>query len=66
MTKKLKKTVLWTYVIRDLNDREIVGMFCEKELKKRSNQNNFINISRGIKSLIINKITRSFNILMFL
>ena len=65
MTKKLKKTVLWTYVIRDLNDREIVGMFCEKELKKRSNQNNFINISRGIKSLIINKITRSFNILMF-
>ena len=65
MTKKLKKTVLWTYVIRDLNDREIVGMFCEKELKKRSNQNNFINISRGIKSLNINKITRSFNILMF-
>ena len=65
MTKKLKKTVLWTYVIRDLNDREIVGMLCEKELKKRSNQNNFINISRGIKSLIINKITRSFNILMF-
>ena len=65
MTKKLKKTVLWAYVIRDLNDREIVGMFCEKELKKRSNQNNFINISRGIKSLIINKITRSFNILMF-
>ena len=65
MTKKLKKTVLWAYVIRDLNDREIVGMFCEKELKKRSNQNNFINISRGIKSLIINIITRSFNILMF-
>ena len=65
MTKKLKKTVLWAYVIRDLNDRENVGMFCEKELKKRSNQNNFINISRGIKSLIINKITRSFNILMF-
>ena len=32
--KKIKKTVPWTYVITDLNGKEIVGSFYEKELKK--------------------------------
>ena len=38
--KKIKKTVPWTYVITDLNGKEIVGSFYEKELKK-TNQKEF-------------------------
>ena len=30
MIKKVKNTVLWTYVISDLNREEIVGAFYEK------------------------------------
>ena len=37
---KIKNTVLWTYVISDLNDEEIVGTFYEKELQK-TNQKEF-------------------------
>ena len=32
--KKFKNTVLWTYVINDLNDEKIIGTFYEKELQK--------------------------------
>ena len=32
--KKLKNTVLWTYVIDNLNGEEITGAFYEKELEK--------------------------------
>ena len=32
--KKVKNTVLWTYVINDLNSEEITGTFYEKELQK--------------------------------
>ena len=28
--KKVKNTVLWTYVINDLNGEEIIGTFYEK------------------------------------
>ena len=42
MIKKLKATVLWTYVISDLKGKEIVGTFYEKELpKKKTNQKEF-------------------------
>ena len=34
MTKKLKNTVLWIYVISDLKGEEIVVRFYEKELQK--------------------------------
>ena len=34
MIKKVKNTVLSTYVINDLKGEEIVGTFCEKELQK--------------------------------
>ena len=34
MIKKVKSTVLWTYVISDLKSEEIVGTFYEKELLK--------------------------------
>ena len=32
--KKVKNTVPWTYVINDLNGKEIIGTFYEKELQK--------------------------------
>ena len=35
-----KNTVPWTYLISDLNCREIFEMFCEKELQK-TNQKEF-------------------------
>ena len=36
--KKVKNTVPWTYVIKDLNDEEIIGTFYEKELQKTSQE----------------------------
>ena len=38
--KKVKNTVLWTYVIDDLNGEEIMGTLYEKELQK-TNQEEF-------------------------
>ena len=38
MTKKVKNTVPWTYVISDLNDDEIIGTFYETELQKTNQQ----------------------------
>ena len=38
VTKKVKNTVPWTYVINDLNGEEIVGTFYEKELQKTSQE----------------------------
>ena len=40
MTKKVKNTVPWTYVINDLNGEEIVGTFYENEFQK-ANQKEF-------------------------
>ena len=40
MIKKVKNTVLWTYVINDLNEEEIVKTFYQKELQK-PNQKEF-------------------------
>ena len=40
MIKKVKNAVPWTYIINDLNGKEIIGTFCEKELQK-SNQKEF-------------------------
>ena len=34
MIKKVNNTVLWIYVIRDLNGVERVGTFYEKKLQK--------------------------------
>ena len=38
--KKVKNTIPWTYVINDLNGKEIIGTFYEKELQK-TNQEKF-------------------------
>ena len=38
MTKEVKNTVPWTYVISDLNDDEIIGTFYETELQKTNQQ----------------------------
>ena len=35
VTKKVKNTVPWTYVINDLNDEEIIRTFYEKNCKKK-------------------------------
>ena len=40
VVSKIKNTVLWTYVINDLNGGEITGTLYEKELQK-TNQNEF-------------------------
>ena len=40
ISSKIKNTVLWTYVINDLNGEEIIGTFYEKELQK-TNQKEF-------------------------
>ena len=40
IVSKIKNTVLWTYVIIDLNGEEIIGTFYEKELQK-TNQKKF-------------------------
>ena len=40
LQKKIKNTVPWTYVISDVNGKEIVGSFYEKELQK-TNQKEF-------------------------
>ena len=34
LIKKIKNTVPWAYVINDLNGKEIIGTFYEKELQK--------------------------------
>ena len=34
MDKRVKNTVPWTFVISDLNDKEVVGTCYKKELKK--------------------------------
>ena len=36
MIKEIKNTVSWTYVTIGLKDKEIVGIFDEKELQKTS------------------------------
>ena len=50
--KKVKNTVPWTYVINDLNSKEIIGTFYEKELQK-TNQHEF-RIVKVIKKKVIN------------
>ena len=40
MIKKIKNAVPWTYLINDLNGKEIIGTFYEKELQK-TNQKEF-------------------------
>ena len=40
MIKKIKNSVPWTYVINDLKNEEIIGIFYEKELQK-ANQKEF-------------------------
>ena len=44
---KIKNTVPWTYLINDLNSKEIIGTFYEKELQK-TNQVEF-RIEKAIK-----------------
>ena len=45
--KKVKNTVPWTYVINDLNGKEIMGTFYEKELQKTTQEE--FRIEKAIK-----------------
>ena len=36
--KKVENTIPWTYVINDINGKEIIGTFYEKELQKTNQQ----------------------------
>ena len=47
VVNKTRNTVLWTYVINDLNGEGITGTFYEKELQK-TNQKEF-RIEKAIK-----------------
>ena len=38
LIKEVGNTVTWTYVINDLNDEEIIGIFYEKELQETGQQ----------------------------
>ena len=46
MIKKVKNSVLWTYVFNDLNSKEIVRTFYEKKFKN-TNEKGF-SIEKGI------------------
>ena len=47
MINEIKNTVPWAYVINDINDEEIIGIFYERALQK-TNQKEF-RIEKGIK-----------------
>ena len=51
LVSKIKDTFLWTYVIKDLNDEEIIATFYQKELQK-TNQQEF-KIEKVIKKKVI-------------
>ena len=38
VTKKVKNTVPWTYIINDLNGEEVIGTFYGKELQKTNEE----------------------------
>ena len=41
IVSKIKNTVPWTYVINDLNGKEIIGTFYEKKKLQKTNQKEF-------------------------
>ena len=50
MTKEVKNTVPWTYVINDFNGEEIIGLFYDRELQKTNQQE--LRIEKVIKKEI--------------
>ena len=45
LIKIFKNTVQWTYVISDLN-REIIGMFCKKQLPKKTKNRKSVKVKK--------------------
>ena len=43
---KVKNTVLWRYVISDLKDRKVFGMFYKKELQKTNQKE--LRVEKGL------------------
>ena len=52
VVENVRNIVPWTYVINDLNGKEIIGTFYEKELQKTNQQD--IRIEKVIKEKEIN------------
>ena len=50
MTKEVKNTVPWTYVINDFNGEEIIRLFYDRELQKTNQQG--LRIEKVIKKEI--------------
>ena len=71
MIKKVKNTIPWTYAISDLNGKEVVGTFYEKESQK-TNQEKFMtekvikkksDNGKVVNIYIVYEINRNFNII---
>ena len=52
LTKEVKNTVSWIYVIEDLHDREIIGTFYENQLQLRIGVELLINKKRVIDYIL--------------
>ena len=54
--EKVKNTVLWTFVINDLNGEKIMGTFYEKELQKANQEEFRIEkvIKKKVKKCVLN------------
>ena len=64
VVSKIKNTVLWTYVISDLNDEEVIRSFYEKELQKTS-QEKFRN-KKYLKEKVINCMSNGKGMIIYL
>ena len=51
MIKKVKNTVLWAYVINNLNGEEIVGTFYKKEFQKQTEKS--LEMKRKVENLYV-------------
>ena len=63
-SKKVKNTLLWTYVINDLNGEEIIETFYEKELQKANKQG--FRIEKVIKEKEINYMSNGKDMTIYL
>ena len=52
MTKKVKNTVLWTYVINNLNGKDIIGTFMKKNSKNQIK--NYLDLEKQSREKEIN------------
>ena len=66
VVSKIKNTVLWTYVISDLNGEPITGSFYEKELQKTSQEKFRIKKYLTEKEKVINCMPNGKHVMIYL